>query len=68
MNLEHYLVIGSYIVGAGSWAFLYQQIKELKQEIASLRQEIAYERGKNDGAQVLARLIALEQEQHRSAR
>ena len=62
MDFKDYIVIGSYFLGAGSWAFLYRMIKELKHEINMLRIELAFEKGKNEGANVLARLLRLEQQ------
>ena len=60
MDLKDYLLIGSYLLGAASWAFLFREIKALKGEVLRLRVELAYERGKAEGTNVESRLLNLE--------
>lgn len=45
-TLYTYLLIGSYLVGASSWAFLYREIRNLRNEVETLSRELAFERGK----------------------
>jgi hypothetical protein len=60
MDLKDYLLVGSYLLGATSWAFLFREIKSLKGEVLRLRVELAYERGKAEGTNVESRLLTLE--------
>ena len=59
-DLISYLIIGSYIFGALSWAFLYREIKALRGEVEQLRIALAFERGKQEGADHESRLTRLE--------
>jgi len=55
-----YLIVGSYLMGAGSWAFLYKEIRSCRREIEHLSTDLAYYRGKYNGLDLDTRVTRLE--------
>lgn len=68
MDLKEYLLIGSYLLGAASWAFLYRELKLVRADVGKLRIDLAYERGKAEGINVESRLLRLEDERRNEER
>ena len=60
MPLQTYLIIGSYLMGAGSWMMLWREIKSVRAEIISMRLQLAQDQGLEAGRDHEARITRLE--------
>lgn len=49
MELKEYLIVGSYLLGAASWGFLYKELKTIRLDVLKLREDLIFERGKAVG-------------------
>ena len=70
MPLQTYLIIGSYLMGAGSWMMLWREIKSVRSEILAMRIQLAQDQGLEAGRDHEARITRLERafEQERAWR
>lgn len=60
LNLNNYLLVGSYLMTAASWGFLYREIKSLRGEITQMRLQLAKDQGLQEGRDLEHRVARLE--------
>ena len=60
MDLRDYLLTGSYLVGAGIWAFMWQVFTGLRKDIAAMRREMDVQQGRTEGQIHEQRITRLE--------
>lgn len=60
MDLQTYLIVGSYLMGAGSWMMLWRELQRTRKEIVQLRLDLAEQRGLDEGQEHELRLTRLE--------
>lgn len=60
MDLKDYLLVGSYLFGAGVWAKMWWAFSRCEKKIDEIAEELAYRRGQQDGLELDERVTRLE--------
>lgn len=60
MDLKDYLLVGSYLFGAGVWAKMWLAFNRCEKKIDEIAEQLAYERGKTEGWSHEDRITRLE--------
>ena len=60
MELRDYLLVGSYLFGAGVWAKMWWAFNRCEKKIDEIAEDLAYRRGKEEGYDHEERITRLE--------
>jgi hypothetical protein len=64
LDLKDYLLVGSYLFGAGVWAKMWWAFQRCEKKIDEIAEELAYRRGLDEGSDHEDRITRLERMIH----